>query len=261
MSNLCLSSIGVAGKVLRRLGTSLEKFALDRSPDTFAVFFEPDAVQINEARLRHLASLGLDLENKTVLEVGAGIGLLTEFFEKRGCIVLSTEGRPENVAEFRRRYPNRKVELLDLEPAADLIHLGMFDVIFCYGLLYHVSTPERVLASLSKICREVILLETCVTPGSETACYIEAEDKDNKNQAMSGHGCRPTRPWVMDILHSYFGYAYVTKTQPRYIDFDLDWVNPVSKKNHRAVFVGSKMPLDLPTLLDQPPDYQVFCGC
>ena len=46
------------------------------------VFDQPHAKDINETRLNHLASLGLKIENSTVLEVGAGIGLLTGFFEK-----------------------------------------------------------------------------------------------------------------------------------------------------------------------------------
>ena len=56
-------------------------------PADFSVFLEPEAPRINHARQDHLAALGLDLQAKRVLEVGAGIGLHTEFFEKRGCEV------------------------------------------------------------------------------------------------------------------------------------------------------------------------------
>ena len=48
--------------------------------------------QIIKARLDHLASLNLDISEKSVLEVGAGIGLLTGFFEDRGCSILSLKG-------------------------------------------------------------------------------------------------------------------------------------------------------------------------
>ena len=63
------------------------------SPD-FSVFQEPEALRINRVRQEHLASLGLELHGKSVLEVGAGIGLHTDFFEERGCDVLSTDGNP-----------------------------------------------------------------------------------------------------------------------------------------------------------------------
>ena len=73
----------------------------------YDVFLTPQAFAINEARQAHLASLGLDLAGKSVLEVGAGIGLHTEFFESRGCTVVCTDGNPTNVAEIRRRYDLR----------------------------------------------------------------------------------------------------------------------------------------------------------
>ena len=71
--NLLLS----LGLFVERVGHFLSHYARTRTP---AVFLQPEALALNEARLRHLASLGLLLEGKTVLEVGAGIGLLTHFF-------------------------------------------------------------------------------------------------------------------------------------------------------------------------------------
>jgi 2-polyprenyl-3-methyl-5-hydroxy-6-metoxy-1,4-benzoquinol methylase len=73
-----------------------------------------------------------------VLEVGAGIGLHTPFFLARGCEVTVTDGRPENVAEISRRLPGVKSALVDLELDRP-IELGRFDVVYCYGLLYHLS--------------------------------------------------------------------------------------------------------------------------
>ena len=54
----------------------------------------------NARRLEHLASLGLDLLGKRVLEVGAGVGDHTGFFLDRDCSVLSTEPRGENCQLF-----------------------------------------------------------------------------------------------------------------------------------------------------------------
>jgi len=213
------------------------------SGDPFEVFLTSEALAINQARQDHLASLELDLNGKTVLEVGAGIGLHTKFFEDRECSVLCTDGRPENVAELLRRYPHRRAQVLDLDEVGDLSALGMFDVVYCYGLLYHLSRPEQALQALARVCREMILLETCVTPGEEVALHPEAEDAWNPNQASSGLGCRPTRPWVMAMLKKHFGHAYISATQPRHPDFDLTWAQPISKPLHRAVFVGAKAPL------------------
>jgi len=107
--------------------------------DPFAVFLTPEANAINIMRQAHLASLGLDLACKQVLEVGAGIGLHTPFFLERGCEVLVTDGNAENVGEIRRRLPNVPSTLLDLEQDGALDHLGTFDIVYCYGLLYHLT--------------------------------------------------------------------------------------------------------------------------
>ena len=69
--------------------------------------FETDAAfRINGARLTHLASLDLPLDGGRVLGVGAGVGRLTGFFLDRGCLIVATEARSENVAELRRRLPS-----------------------------------------------------------------------------------------------------------------------------------------------------------
>jgi FkbM family methyltransferase len=218
----------------------------------FDVFLASHALHINRARLDHLASLGLGLHNKRVLEVGAGIGLHTAFFEERGCDVLSTDGSSANVAEMMRRNPHRRVGLLDLDRDVDLTELGSFDVIYCYGTLYHLSFPDRALARLAAACTGMILLETIVLPGSHPELQLAAEPP-SANQALRGFGCRPTRPWVMAALQRHFGHAYTTLDQPDHPDFITDWSVVDHEGNLRAVFVGSKQPLVASSLTNTLP--------
>lgn len=236
-------------------GQGIPEQAAGRSATGFEVFLTPDALAINRARLAHLDSLGLDLSNKRVLEVGAGIGLHTKFFLDRGCKVLCTDANPENVAEVGRRYPGLRVEVLDLDHTADISHLGKFDIVYCYGTLYHLSKPEQALRALAEVCERTILLETCVSLGNYSEACLVREPKAN-NMAFSSIGCRPTRLWVMEMLRRYFGYSYVTKTQPRHPDFELNWHTPAFQLLHRAVFVGSKIPVESPHLLDSLPNAQ-----
>jgi SAM-dependent methyltransferase len=209
-------------------------------------FLDSDALTINKARMSHLATLELPIEGKSVLEVGAGIGLLTGYFEDHGCKVLSTDARPENVAEIKRRYPARQVATLDLERPEDVRGLGKFDVVFCYGTLYHLAAPEPALKALSEVS-DMILLETCLSPGEEEVAPNVGEEH-TMNQAYSGVGSRPTRSWVLNRLGKFWGHGYISVTQPSHPDFPIDWAVPAVRPNTRAIFVGSKTALANPLL-------------
>lgn len=216
-------------------------------PADFSVFLEPEALRINKARQQHLASLGLDIERKRVLEVGAGIGLHTEFFEERGCDILSIDANPANVAEMLRRYPERKLGVLDLDRPVELADLGLFDIVYCYGTLYHLRDPDGALARLAAVCTGQILIETLVSRGDFSEVHRVVEPLI-PNQAIKGIGTRPTRPWLMSRLRRYFGHAYSTLDQPDFPDFVTDWETIGHAGNLRAIFVGSKSSLTLPSL-------------
>jgi SAM-dependent methyltransferase len=233
------------------------KLFLRESP--FQTFLEPNALAINEARMNHLASLDLPIEGRSVLEVGAGIGMLTGFFEERGCKVTSTDARKDNIGENLRRHPHRKVMPLDLEHPADLAALGRFDVVFCYGTLYHVATPEASLEALSKIS-DMILLETCLSAGDEDEAPTVRE-LNTASQAYSEVGCRPTRRWVLNRLSRFWGHGYISLTQPAHPDFPIDFSQPRETENIRAIFVGSRQRLDSPVLsTDIPAIHQRIQG-
>src|SRR5215470_2944398 len=69
----------------------------------------------NSRRLEHLATLGLQIAGRRVLELGAGVGDHTSFFIDRGCVVTSVEGRIENLAILRSRFPLVTTILHDLD--------------------------------------------------------------------------------------------------------------------------------------------------
>ena len=235
----------------------------------FEIFDYPEALEINRARQEHLASLGLDLVRKRVLEVGSGVGWHTGFFEKLGCTIISTDARPENVAEHLRRYPYRKgrVEVADLNILGSHTKFGKFDIVYCYGTLYHLSNPDLCIRDLADSCEGTFLLETLVNSVDNNEMNKVAEDSSGKNQSFDGIGCRPARNWIMSELKKYYSYVYVTRSQPNNPEFPTDWsAAPDPAKNYREVFVAAKkdlrlsslskdlmmMQLKLPDLLENP---------
>ncbi len=166
--------------------------------------------------------------------------------------MFSTDARPENVRENLRRYPHRvgRVEVADLVVPASHDRFGQFDVVYCYGTLYHLSSPDLCIYDLSKICHSLFLLETCVNLQDNGKTNLVREDHRYPNQSFHGLGCRPSRDWIMTELRKHFAFVYLTVTQPGHPEFPLAWpaVLPVGIQNARAVFVASRQTLNLPTL-------------
>src|SRR5262249_21359997 len=148
----------------------------------------------------------------------------TTFFVDRGCSIVSVEPRPENCRLFRSNMRSLGISSPDpvtliessLEEAEDL-GLGPFDVVYAYGILYHLTDPARGLAFMSRHCAGILLLETCVSFGSDQSINLVVED--GPSQAVSGTGCRPTRTWVWSQLSKQFPYVYATATQPAHPEF------------------------------------------
>lgn len=210
----------------------------------------------NQRRLEHLASLGLPLQDRTVLEVGAGIGDHTTFFLDRGCTVVSSDARLENVELLRARFPSQEVLVLDLERPP--MGLGRkFDIVYCYGLLYHLACPVEAITFMSEHSSDLLLLETCVSYGSEHEINLCAEVSTDPTQAFSGTGCRPTRPWIFAELRKHFQHVYMPITQPSHEQFPLDWTQrPSGDGLTRSVFIASRAPIDNPLLTATVPMQQ-----
>jgi SAM-dependent methyltransferase len=220
------------------------------------VFDSKDALEINKARLDHLASLGIALDGKKVLEVGAGIGLLTSFFTQRSCEVTSTEARKELNKENLSRHPRRKgwVFQADLMQVASHDDLGAFDAVFCYGVLYHLPNPRMALMDLANVCETVFLLETMVWYEDDGKIH-RTREPPSLDQSFYGHGCRPARDWVMEELRKHYEYVYITVTQPDHAQFPTSWPSKPGQ-DCRAVFVASRKEIVLKSLTQRLPRKQ-----
>ena len=218
----------------------------------------------NARRLEHLASLNLPLRDRSVLELGAGVGDHTTFFLDRGCSVTCVEPRGENCTLLASMMHERRKEgyaaaarcrilrasALSFEPVVP----ESFDVVHCYGLLYHTEDPAAVLEAIARKCTGLLLLETCVAFGNHEAVNPVPELAHIPSQSVSGVGSRPTRPWIFKRLSELFDYAYVPRTQPAHEDFPLDWTGEQpTEREARAVFIASREKLDNPLLLNRLP--------
>jgi SAM-dependent methyltransferase len=202
-----------------------------------------EASLINEARLDHLDSLNLPLARRRVLDVGSGPGHLAQFFVERGCDVVSTDARAENIDRMRELYPTHAGYVADVEDF-DFSQFGRFDVVFCYGLLYHLENPVRALRNVAAVCDDILLLETMIA--DSTAPILRLEDEYlSANQALRGIAHRPSPVWVAMALNRIgFGHVFVAREPPEHGDYRFEWRDDANTSRDgsllRAIFVASR---------------------
>jgi hypothetical protein len=221
--------------------------------DPKEVFWSNHYLRHNQRRQEHLASLELPLAGQTVLEVGAGIGDHTSFFLDRECSVVVTEAQDQNLAILRDRYSEMDVRRLNLnEPPQQPIKT---DIVYCYGVLYHLEQPASALAWMASCADNMLLLETCVAAGEENNVYPFFETPEAPENAVTGRGCRPTRSWLRRELAAHFPYVYMPTTQPWHEEFPLDWSRPELADNPliRSIVVASRRSLDSRILTKELP--------
>ena len=202
----------------------------------------------NRRRFEHLDSLDMNLSNKSILEIGAGIGDHTVYLlAKTPKEILATEARQENVDIFEERFSKIdtvKIRQMDMDNPLETV--GTHDICYCYGLLYHLSKPEQAIRYIAKRTKETLLLETCVDYVKQDTVNLVPEDPSFFSQSYSGTGCRPGRRWLFSILKQHFQHVYEPRSQPNHEQFPTDWsLESSPARLTRAVFVASH--LELPT--------------
>jgi SAM-dependent methyltransferase len=219
-------------------------------------FDSHEALRINQARLEHLHSLGLPLNGRRVLDVGCGVGHLAQFFVERNCDVVCVDGRQENVERLRLLHPGIRAEVRDLdnEPLTDL---GQFDIVFSYGVLYHLENPFRAIRDWAALCSDLLLIETVVTDSPLPIVAYE-EETSTFSQALRNVGCRPSPSLVVLALRAAgFLHLYAPKEPPDHPEFRFRWRGDLSSRRGgsllRCVFVASREAIANPGLIELLP--------
>ncbi|HDY89391.1 MAG TPA: class I SAM-dependent methyltransferase [bacterium] len=242
----------IARKVAGKLG-----FDIVRKNNLILNFHNNYYLRHTARRLEHLSSLRIPVAGMTVLEVGAGIGDLSHYYIDRRCKITITEARLENLQYLKKRFPDENIQYLNMESPSYLKE-APFDIVHCYGLIYHLSNPEQALQFLSSCCKKMLFLSTCVSFANSNIINWVTENQSSLTQAISGTGCLPTRPWVFKKLSKLFKYVYIPKTQPNHEEFPIDWTAPEMHRANlsRAIFISSNIRIDNVMLTEALIDHQ-----
>jgi SAM-dependent methyltransferase len=200
-------------------------------------------LEVNRARERVLdeivsplvARLGL----KTAVDVGAGVGYFTRYLSAQGLTVTAVDGRPDNVAVLRERVPAATAMVADAE---ELHHaaLGVFDLVFCAGLLYHLENPFRAIRNLQRLCAKVCVIESRVHWAADPVALCIREG-GGASQALHGFALLPSRRCLVNMLHGA-GFAHVYSVP--FASDHPELSRAALRPPRRHFFVAAAEPLD-----------------
>lgn len=127
-------------------------------------------IDVSDYRFSHIKNLIPDLRNKTVLDIGAWDGYFSFKAEELGaCHVLATDhfcwsgnGWGNKLGfDFAKQALNSKVDSLDID-VPDILPevVGKFDIIFMFGVLYHLPSILTSLVNVASCVKETLIIET-----------------------------------------------------------------------------------------------------
>jgi SAM-dependent methyltransferase len=131
---------------------------------------------------------GPDLSGLRVLDLGAGEGGLSLEFARHGAEVVCVDGRESNLAKARF-----VAEVLGIEGiqflCADVRHLPdfkrKFDLVLCYGLLYHLDAPGAfdLVGTIHRLSSRVAVIDTHYS-------LVDEQSAELGGERYSGRGFR-----------------------------------------------------------------------
>jgi 2-polyprenyl-3-methyl-5-hydroxy-6-metoxy-1,4-benzoquinol methylase len=145
-----------------------------------------DDIYGDEFKVRRAVRLVEDLVRRPwselrIADLGCNEGLYACEFTLRGASVLGVEGRESNLAKARFAKESLGLDRLELLQA-DVRTLsreshGAFDVVVCWGLLYHLDTPGlfTFVEQLRDICDGVVIADTQVSLSDDDVKAFDAE--------------------------------------------------------------------------------------
>jgi SAM-dependent methyltransferase len=185
---------------------------------------------------------GVELSN--CIDVGCGPGWFTKRLIDYGLSVVGIDARAELIEVARGRVPEGEFYQVDVESKREVSQLSHADLIFCFGLLYHVESPFRVIRNLQGLTKTILFIESIVIP-EKRHCALLVEENKNETQGLTGCALIPTGSCITKLLYSS-GFEYVYEYMGN-VDHK-DFIETEHQYKRRRVFIGSNSQLTVSDL-------------
>jgi FkbM family methyltransferase len=174
------------------------------------------------------------------VDAGCGVGFFSQTLAECGLNVCGFDARAENVDEARRRVPGIPFDQADIEDCG-ISQLGRFDLVLCFGLLYHLENPLRAIRNLKAITEKCLLLESMCVPEGKPALLLRDEPRQD-DQSLTDIACYPSEDSLVKVLYrAGFARVYRITQMPDHDDFR----ETAEHAQRRTVLLASLIPIDV----------------
>lgn len=204
---------------------------------------------INERRRDYLDWLMEEVlhhkHNCSMADLGCGVGYFADHMTRSGFKVEAFDGREENLEEARNRYPSIPFRLWDIEDAHNRPGTK-FELVLCFGLLYHLENPFLAIRNLHAVTGEVAIISTIASSHPLPVAVLYDEPTRGEAQALNFIALIPSEAAFVKMLYAAgFEHVYKPIKLPDHPDYQ-----PEAPKQ-RTILVASKAELASPDLTRQ----------
>jgi FkbM family methyltransferase len=206
-------------------------------------FDDRQALRLVEARgetmRRLLKKLVPALGLATAVDVGCGVGFFSQMLRECGLQVRGFDGRSQNVAEARARFPDIPFAQGDIENTA-IRDAAKFDLVLCFGLLYHLENPLLAMRNLRALSGKCLLLESMCLPAERAETLLREEPRLD-NQSLTDVAFYPSEAALVKMMYrAGFHVVYRLVSLPDHDDFR----ETATHKRRRTMLLASRFPVD-----------------
>jgi SAM-dependent methyltransferase len=168
--------------------------------------------ELNAARGAVVSELVSELKESlglgSAVDVACGAGYFSGLLRSLGLNVTGADGRQQNVDDSQSRNQGIPFKRFDAEDPG-IRSLGKFDLVFCFGLLYHLENPLLAIRHLHALTEKLLLVEGVIYPGDEPVMGLINETPSD-DQGLNYFAFYPTEACLEKMLYCA-GFAHVYK--------------------------------------------------
>lgn len=186
---------------------------------------------------------GGSLKGKRILDIGCNSGFWALQAIEAGCdYIVGLDGRQMHIDQANFVFDVKEVDKTKYEFHCGNVYdlnfedFGEFDIVICLGFFHHMNRHVELLDKISRVNRDILLLETRVTrlPGEYVQILHEPTDHYANSIDFTLTMC-PSKKSVLSMTKQ-FGYdSIILEPQPAHKAALKNY-----KQNRRLAFISSK---------------------